>query len=308
MKLVKRPSVVADGAGNVYVAFAAESGKVGNISVGGQSVLVQLDPAGKVSAVETFGDSVTTPVALAIEPGGEDVYLLGDSWDNEVKFGPKITLSFSHRHDVFVAKYAPSFIGTADGPWRWARPMGGQDGDVAHAGDMLVTQGGKIVVAGAYAYPIKCGGLSPEFMPDGNDLRIALLEPHTGGCIWAYSFGSTGSTGQQTIQYLRMRHEPGGKNLILSGLYEGAELFKKGNGGLSLPPSTYNDIFVAKLDDKLEPTWVRGFGAENLDVLYGLAVDSGGSIRLAGVGRGVDFGCGAASDEEGNFFITRLSP
>lgn len=83
---------------------------------------------------------------------------------------------------------------------------------------------------------------------------------------------------------------------------------KKDNGDPGLPVPVNEDIFVAKLDDKLVPTWVRGFGAQHKDLVYGLAVDSGGSIRLTGVGSGVDFGCGAAGADDGNFFVTRLSP
>lgn len=304
------PRIAVDKGGAVYTAFYVESGKIGEASYG-QSALVRIEPGGQVGWVESFGGFNTRPVALTVDPEG-DVFITGDMADGGAKFGPNLALPPSY-DDVFVARFRPSERGSVKGPWAWARQMNVLTKG-AYASDIVTTGEGSVFVSGKLSTTIApvgddCTELVPEL---GTGLFIVKLNSSDGHCKHVRAFGQVADVGWDLDYHFRMRLDPDDKHLLLAGRYNDASLLFPGGPWESVPITPGDDIFVAKLKtasvDALEPIWVRGFGGPNSSYPYGLAVDSGGGIRLSGSGSGVDFGCGPADNIKENFFITRLSP
>lgn len=295
-----KPSVAVDDVGAVYVAVTfASGGNIDGTSVG-SSALVRLSPeTGNVDWVVPFGNSQTAVKGIAVDSIG-DLYIIGDI-SSTTMFGT-ITVQTNYS-DIFVAKYSPGKSPGDQGQWSWAVSMGGQ-GQLSHAGDLVVTKNNRLFITGLVSASIQPGGKCASLpSPQDGALLLAQLDADAGTCLRADEFLSTG-TSYQYYQYLRLRADSNSKHLIVAGVYGTPPLDL---GGV-LPTYSSQPIFVAKFDDTLKPVWSQGFGGQYTALSYALAVDPGGSILLAGDGRTVDFGCGAASEEEGNFFLTRLSP
>ena len=308
------PRIAVGNEGAVYATFHVESGKIGGTSYGGQSILVRIELGGQVGWVEPFGGFNTRPVALTVDSAG-DVFITGDMSNGTAKFGPNLALSPSYE-DVFVARFRPSQRASPNGPWAWARQMNVQVTKGAYAADIVTDGDGAVFIAGALSAKIapgdKCGELEPG--ANGSNLFVAQLKSETSEapCQRVRAFGQLNGNGWDLDFYFRMRIDADDKHLLLAGRYDDASLLFPGGPWESVPITPGGDIFVAKLKtasvDALEPIWVRGFGGPYSSYPYGLAVDSGGGIRLSGSGSGVDFGCGPGDNIKENFFITRLSP
>lgn len=313
VKPLNRPSLAVDKEGAVYVTFDVESGKIGDTYYGDQPILARIEPSGGLGWVEEFGGLAASPVALAVDSMG-DVYITGDKWD-DAEFGPNITLPPSYE-DIFVAKFRPSQRQAGNGPWLWARQMNVQPSKGAYAGDIVTKSDGTVFIVGRFTATIQpetYGDDCPPLAPNGADLFVAQLGPGNGYCQHIRALGATGISGDEVGQYFRLRLDPNYEHLLLAGRYEDQDQLFKEAPWKNVPSAPGGNIFVAKLEvakvgAALEPIWVRGFGGQYQDFAYGLAVDSGGSMRLSGIGRTVDFGCGGSDNIDENFFVTRLSP
>ena len=302
-KPVRRPGVAVDKDGAVYLALTLETGgTILDTYVGAQqSALVRLRPQdGGIDWVRLFGGINFRQAGIAVDASGS-LFVVGDAWaGSTVTFGPKIAFKPDH-DEMLVARFDPPKNEGDTGNWTWVSPMGAQDR--AWSGDILLTAypNEGLFVAGSFETEVqplgKCGPLA---MARG--LVVAKIDITNGECLQATAFPTSGidlSSGQ----YTRLRADITGQGLLLSGSYTSSAQFQN-----PLPSSAKTSIFVAKLDGALTPIWSHGYGANYQDLPYGLTIDSGGSVVLAGVDKGVDFGCGAAQEDEGNFFLTRLSP
>lgn len=284
-----RPHLAIAADGTVYVAVTPSSGN--------NPLLIGLSKDGKVEWSLPFGGSNVYVTGAAVDASGA-VYVTGTTPEGTtVNFG-------NHQlpgnwQDIYLAKFVPSKVPGEAGNWAWAVSMGAQDKS-AFGGDVVVTEGQRVFLVGV-ANTAMSGSCGSFPAPSGGGALLVAQFNSGGGCMNAIEY--PGKIYGEDAEYLRLRADTDSKHLILTGRHHGSFSF-----GSLLPSYGGLNIFVAKLDDTLVPVWANGYGSAYGVEPYALAVDSGGSLRLAAIGSAVDFGCGPGAMEDGNFSLTRLAP
>ncbi len=263
----------------------------------------------------------------------------GNTWvvgafDGDCQFG-----SFSHSSDylqVFVAK------ADADGNWLWLKWTTGTS-CAALARAVAVDTAGNCYVTG-YLYGSVSFGSTLLTSAGMNDVFTAKLSP-SGTWLWAKKAGETGDdygygialdsyanvyvTGSSDDEPFIIVYTSSGAgltgavypstdyacgkdiaidaegNAIVVGEFEGSVTF----GTTTLISEGYLDIFIFKITPTGVFDWVRRAGAENIDSVWSLCLDSVSSVYLAG-----DFydntqigPVNLMSAGEGDIFVAKLS-
>jgi hypothetical protein len=185
-----------------------------------------------------------------------------------VDFGGTVLSSNTGSNDVFVAKYAANC-----GALQWIRSFGSSGNDFGYG--LAVDAGGNLIVTGYFSGSADFGaGLTLSNGPFA-DVFIAKYAASNGAYLWAHTlYGPSIDAG-------RAAAVDRDGNIILAGSFQ----LSVADGTTFAPLFTgvgSADIYMIKFAPNGAYLWWRSFGSDGEDVAYGVAVDSGGNIALAG--------------------------
>lgn len=271
--------IAVDGAGNVYVAGefrgTADFGPITRTSAGGDDGFVaKLDPAGTVQWANRWGTT--------IEDSGQGVGI--DAAGNVYALGYRFTSpGTGNGHDVF--KFSPT------GTTVWAKWISTRSQPIS--ADLAVDAAGNTFVAGRFQGTVdfdpNAGKRNVYSGPTSSSAGFVLKLTSAGNFGWVAPFVvSNGSAAAQSITL-----DTGG-NVIVGGYYSGTVDFNPGGGTTYLPAT--GKAFITKLTAGGSLAWARALAGTGSTFVYGLAVDSAGSIYATGLFSGtVDFDPGAGT-------------
>jgi hypothetical protein len=129
--------------------------------------------------------------------------------------------------------------------------------------------------------------------PSVDEAYLAKFDPN-GTLVWARVFGSAASDSANAVTV------DADGNIYVSGTYNIPPYFgplpipndfDPGSGVVSLPGTSFYEMFVSKFDSDGELIWAQAFsGSNSVEDARGIAVDSLGNVHVAGVFSGpVDF-------------------
>jgi len=249
------------------------------------------DKTGAVQWLWTLGgiDSDGANTVAASPDGG---WVIGGSYSDSITIGSTV-LKSKGKTDALLIKLAPS------GDLQWIKSFGGRYDDTIMR--VAVDGNNNIYVAGHFADTSDWGG-TPLKAHGGSDNDIVLAKYDVNGDhVWSKNFGNMFNDVAGGLSV-----DPAG-NITLVGSFEnkGTISFGEGDEHTSLGEA---DAYVARFttDGKLE--WAHTFGAERVDVAWGVASDAAGNTVTTGwFENTVDFGKGAvASKGNKDMFALKL--
>jgi hypothetical protein len=285
-------AVATDAAGNVVVAgafsFAIEMADGKLESRGADDIVVaKFGPDGRRAWVQRFGGvDVDVANGVATDAAG-NVYLTGEI-NQSVEIGGQ-TLEGLGAADMLVAKLSP------DGKPLWAKRFGARGPDY---GRQIRATADGVVVLGEMSRTVDFGR-GPLETHGNRDVVVVSLDAD-GATRWATSFG--GSNDELAVG---LAVDPTGA-AIVTGSFDG----DLGFAGTTLKTAGLADAFVAKLDPRGAPAWIRAFGSKESDIGAGVATDASGNVYAVGwFWYTVDFGKGGvASLGKKDSYVVALGP
>jgi hypothetical protein len=237
-------STAVDADGNVYVA-GYTAGSLQGTSAGGFDAFVRkFDANGNVLWTQQFGTSSQDAIQSAAVDGSGNLYVVGFTRGS-------LQGSAAGGSDVFVRKF------DANGNALWTQQFGTTQDDVGLGA--AVDAAGNVYAAG-YTF----GSL--QAIGAGFDAFVSKFDTD-GNFVWAKQFGTSGT---DVAQSTGVDSEG---NVYVTGYTDG-NLFGTSAGGY--------DSFVRKFDSAGNVLWTRQFGSLGDDKANGMAVDSAGSVYVAG--------------------------
>jgi len=201
-----------------------------------------------------------------------------------------------------------------NGDWLWAKQAGGASNDESY--NIAVDANGNSYVTGNFTGSATFG--STTLTSSGyNDIFVAKLDIN-GNWLWAKQAGGADYDEGKSIAV------DANGNCYITGSFRGSATF----GTTTLTSSSWDDIFVAKLDNNGNWLWVKQAGGWYYDDYgFGIAVDANGNSYVTGSsdwdifvakldsngywfwtkqagGTGTDMGFGIAVDANGNSYVT----
>jgi len=245
-------SVAADGIGNIIITGITGSNLFGQTNQGnGDCFVSKFDPSGNHLWTSLIGgpdDDFGNAVAV---DAGNNIYVTGQT------YGTLTGAATAGLQDAFVAKFDPA------GNRQWLRQFGSGG-----------TDSGESVAIDPYGYVFVAGFTDGSLDGNGNigsyDLFISRFDPQ-GNNRLTKQLGSTDSDQATSI------------TIVGGSIYVAGNTFGNLDGKLNLDASgNTSDIFVIKYSASFvkQATWL--FGTAQSDKLFGVAVDSTGSIYLSG--------------------------
>jgi hypothetical protein len=229
--------------------------------------------------------------AVAASPDGG--WIIGGSYTDTITIGSTV-LKAKGKTDAILVKL------DASGDMQWVKTFGGRYDDTVMR--VAVDSNNNIYVAGHFADVSDWGGPQPLKAHGGSDNDIVLAKYDTNGdYVWAKNFGNMFNDVAGGLAV-----DPAG-HITLVGSFEnkGSISFGEGDEHVSLGEA---DAYIARFtsDGKLE--WAHTFGAERVDVAFGVATDAAGNTVTVGWFENiVDFGKGAvASKGNKDMFAVKL--
>jgi len=132
--------------------------------------------------------------------------------------------------------------------------------------------------------------------------RVDVLTPTLGPNVWSRHFGGTALLDNAIAHAVAV---DGSGNAVVTGEFTGTVDF----GGGRLTSAGDNDLFLVKYSSDGSHLWSKRFGGALTDRGYAVAVDSTGSVLVAGYFMGVvDFGGGPLSSSgNADIFVAKYS-
>lgn len=303
--------VAVDSAGNVYhtgffwgtADFDPGPDTFNLTSNGNADIYVQkLDSSGNLLWVVSIGGTGADGAAsLALDNDG-NVYVTG-GFSLTVDFDPgpgTFNLTSNGESDIYVVKL------DSNGNLVWASAMGGPRWD----------QGYSIAVDGT-SQPHVTGIFrnTADFDPGAGtfnlsnvgveDIFVVKLD-NSGGLVWAAGMGGTSDDYGLAIAL------DGSGNVYTTGYFRNTVDFDPGAGIFDLSSAGSTDIFVQKLSSDGNLVWAVAMGGGDVDIGWGIAVDTTGAVYLIGYFQGTadfDPGPGTANVISAGFrdiFVLKL--
>ena len=275
-------SVAVDAAGNA-VATGAFQGTTDfdhgpgayNLTSGGgtDAYVAKYTAAGAlVWARRVGGTAWDVGAGVAVDSGGS--ILVTGSFAGTVDFNPGAgtdnLTSAGGSDDAFVLKL------DAAGNYVWARRVGGTGFDEGRA--IAVDASGNAVISGDFEGTVDFdpgAGTANRTSAGNADIFVLKLDA-AGNYLWAERFGST----NQDLGYGVAVAAAG--EVVVTGYFQGTADFDPGAGLANLTSAGNQDVFVLKLDAAGAYVWARRVGGTIVDIGYGVAVDAGGNVLVAG--------------------------
>ena len=289
-------SIKTDASGNVYttgyywgtVDFDANAGTTNLTAIGQNDVFIQkIDPNGNLIWAKSFGGALWDfGISIDIDLSG-NVFTTG-YYTGTVDFDPGagvLNLSVVGSADVFVQKL------DSNGDFLWAKSFGGSGDDNPES--IHIDSNGDIYITGHYS------STSVDFDPNagttilpliGNvDVFIEKLDQN-GDLVWAKVFGGSGID----YGYSIITDQSG--NVYTTGYFLSSVDFDPNAGVTNASSNGFADVFLQKLDQSGNFTWVKTFGSANSEMGRSIDVDVNGNIYITGDFMGpTDFDPGAGT-------------
>ena len=247
----KVDGVVADSAGNVYVA-GSTSGTLTGTSLGSDDAFVRkYTSTGNVAWTRQFGtSSVDVGTGIAVDNAG-NVYVVGYT-------DGSLAGTNAGGNDAFVRKYTST--GSVASTWQFG--TAGQD--TPHA--VAVDSTGNVYVVGDTDADLG------DTNAGGYDAFVRRYTT-TGSVGWTSQFGTTGDDSPLGVAVDNAGH---------------VDVVGSTTGSLFGTSSGQTDAFVRQYTSSTGAVaWSRQYGTSNADHGYGVAVDSSGNIDVVGQTGGI---------------------
>ncbi len=307
--------IAVDSSGNVYTVglfsgtadFDPGSGTTQLVSAGTSDVFVwKLNSAGIFQWARRMGGGGNdVSSGIAVDASG-NVHTTGYFYGT-ADFDPgagvsELTTNSILEVDVFVSKL------NSNGAYLWARQLGGNGSDTGTS--IAVDALGNVYTAGDFNGTADFDpgvGVTNLTSAGADDGFVSKLDSN-GNHVWARRIG--GSEGDLPTD---IALDAAG-NAHISGYFWGTVDFDPGVGISSLTSTGGSDAYIVNLDASGNHVWARSFGGNGTDVAYGIALDFGGNIHVAGGGfQTVDFDPGFGTSHRTSAglmdaFTLKLSP
>lgn len=283
-------SIAVDGAGSggVYTTggfsgttdFDPGAGVFNLTSAGsGEIFISKLDGAGNfVWAKSMGGTGDEAAYSITLDPTGSGYVYTTGVFNGIADFNPSagtFNLTSSGVNDIFISKLdgAGNFV--------WAKSMGGP-GEDSGASIILDQPGGYVYTTGSFTgtadFNPGAGTLNLT-SSGGKDIFISKLD-NSGNHIWAEAMGGPDNDFGSDISV-----DPTGIGGVYTvGSFRGIADFNPGVGTFNLTSvGEFNhDIFISKVDGSGNFEWAYGAGGEAWDWGNEIALNSSGSVHVAG--------------------------
>lgn len=276
-------SLAVDATGNVYTAgyyegtvdFDPGPSSDNFISQGGTDAFVsKLDSAGNYVWARMFqGTSNEGILGLDIDAAGN--ILLTGHFSGTTDFDPNtstLNLTSNGSTDIFISKQ------DASGGILWVKQIGGSSYD---CGNALVTDANNNIYAtGYYVETVDFdpgAGVTNLTGSPGAGQTYALKLDASGNFVWARTAINTiaGSEGK-TIAF------DASGIIYIAGFFQNDADVNPGAAVTNLPVEGSDESFITAIDNMGYFMWATHFNCGSSDIIYGIAVSSGGAIYTTG--------------------------
>ncbi len=228
---------------------------------------------------------------IAMDAAG-NTYVVGYFGGTLASFGDPPFLESTSAHDVFVAKLSPS------GEVIWRRGFGGSGW--ASLSALAIDGNGDLIIGGAFAGSFVLDGFS--FAPNpSEDAFVARLDAGDGDVLDAVRIGGAQ---RKFVLDLVVDAESPVPSIVAVGVFDDCTF---GGSTTPCPASSYDDLFIARLDQDLVVRRNTSFGSSGYQQARGVALDAGRRLIVAGNFEGtLAFGAPAAtltSTTSGDAFV-----
>ena len=304
-------SITTGASGNVYVTgrfegtvdFDPGTSTFSITSNGNRDIFIlKLDANGNFIWAKAIGNlSNDRGYGITTDASG-NVYATG-YFGGTVDFDPGVAtsnLTSNGGDDIFILKLDGS------GNFIWAKSVGGINNDEAWL--VRTDDLGNSYLTGFYQDKVDFDpGIGVfNLTSQGNTDAFLLKLLSNGDFAWAKSISGTSVIRGHSI------YVDAAVNLYTTGHFEGTVDFDPGAAVFNLTSNGQSDIFVQKLDANGNFIWAKSMGSTATDQGYSIALDTTGSIYLAGNFEGtVDFDPGTSvfnltSNGQSDVFIQKL--
>ncbi len=265
--------LATDPAGNIYGTGHFEApvdfGGGAHTPLGTRSgFIVKFDASGVYQWSKGFGDAITTPRAVAIDPMG-NVVATG-VFNGSVDFGGGV-IPTQGATDAYVVKLSSA------GAHQWSMGFGKSGNQNGRA--IVADASGNVYVEGEFSGTANFGGA--DLVSQGlNDTFLVKLSP-AGAHLWSKRFGDAMD---QTGVGVAL---DSAQNPVFTGVFSGTIDF----GGASLTSQGGIDVFFAKFDPSGNHLWSKAISGASSQGLGTLTVDPADNVVIVGYAQGtVNFG------------------
>jgi hypothetical protein len=308
-------SIAANAAGTVVVAGEFDGAidfGLGPLTgsggpLGSDGFVVSLDAAGAANWSRGFGNAdannanlllTDTAGDVAIDASGA-VWLVG--WfHGTIDLGSGPITSQSAAQDALLVKFDPS----GDPEWHHTWFVPGMFGQVGVYPDVVTSDAGGNAIVGGHFVGTFDAGAGPMTSGVADDFFVVKLDP-AGQASWSTSY----PTGGAADSFTDAATTPSGQ-IVLTGSFEGDLDF----GGGTISGGLWDNLFIVQLDPAGAHQWSAEYVPPGpqpfsaIQVPFGIAVDGGGYIAVAGALAGsIDFGTGVLSSNGSDAFVARIS-
>ena len=276
--------IVLDASGNIYCAgtfngtadFDPGPGtytlSTGHATANTDIFLCKLNASGNfvwAKQVTRSGNNTEYCTGLAIDGAGN--VLIGGNFGGVGDFDPDLVINnninASGGYDMFVTKLNSSGILV------WVKTIGGTGNDYCNG--MRLNASGNIYMTGTFIGTVDFdpdAGVTPLSYPSGSSYVLSLTG--AGAFTWVKAIGGTS----------RAIDLDASGNILLTGVFKGTADFDPGAATFSLSTSypSYNDAFVAKLDNSGSFIWAGQLGGDDNDSGAKIKAGLSNSMYVAG--------------------------
>lgn len=267
-----------------YFTQAASFGGMSLISAGGSDImLAKFSSSGAPIWSRSFGGAGSdTGTGVAVDAAG-NVVMIG-TFAMAADFGAGLvtaTVGGLYGNDIVLAKYSPA------GVHLWSHTYGANGDDSATA--VASDSSGDVILTGYVRNIVDLGNGELIAMARGT-IFLAKYAGSDGHAVWTRVYAADTVTGD-SARAVAVR----GDTIALTGGVNGAPDF--GAGSLAGPVQYDTDMFIATFSGSGAGRWSQRAGGLFFDAGMSTAIDSHGSVVLAGSFReSVNLGCGLLSN------------
>ena len=268
-------NLTSAGASDVYIAkFSAAGTHICSLAIGGPG-----DERANSVAVDASGNIIIT-----------------GSYQGTVNFGGGIVRTANGGGDAFVAKYSSNCATSA----LWVRTFGSSTDDAGYG--VVVDPSGDVVVTGYFSGYADFGGGNVLSNGPFADVFIVKYAGASGAYLWSHILSGI------SVDIGRGVAVDAAGNFVVGGSF--SQTVAEDLKPTLLTSSGAADGFLMKYSSAGVLQWARSFGGPGEDIVYGIAIDKGGNIAVAGSFEnsisfnGVSLNSAGLSDG----FLARFSP
>ncbi|MDQ3110402.1 MAG: hypothetical protein M3R17_10960 [Bacteroidota bacterium] len=276
-------SIGVDASGNIYttgfyrgtVDFNQGAGVFNlssNTSTWYDAYVTKVDASGNFLWAKSIGGSLNDiPSGLVIDNLG-NVIITG-LFTGAVDFDPGAPLyaiTAAGSEDIFVWKL------DASGNFVWAKNFGGASNEKGNA--IATDATGNIYTTGVFnsTCDFDPSGVAYNLVAAAQDIFVSKLDA-SGNFVWAKKMGGTANDVGYSSKL------DASNNVYISGSFETTADFDPGAPTVNMVAVALRDIFVSKLDNAGNYTWVKTMGGTGNEHGYGITIDGLGNVLCTAI-------------------------